>query len=152
MDSDPSNGLDQRGSEAGQLDLRIHHLGIVVSEIKTVIESFVRSLGATWERKVFHYPLQKVRVTFVRTACSSDPQIELVEPAAEDSPVRRFLQKGGGLHHICYAVPDLDVHLKEMRTRGGVIVRPPLPAVAFAFFSASCFLRVFTALSAMTER
>jgi methylmalonyl-CoA/ethylmalonyl-CoA epimerase len=126
-----TRGFDQRGRRNRQLDLHIHHVGFVVSEIKTVIEGFVRSLDATWEGKVFQDPLQKVRVTFLRTACSSDPQIELVEPSAEDSPVRQFLQKGGGLHHLCYEVQDLDAHLGEMRTRGGIIVKPPLPAVAF---------------------
>jgi methylmalonyl-CoA/ethylmalonyl-CoA epimerase len=60
-----------------------------------------------------------------------DAQIELVEPAAPDSPVVNFLRKGGGLHHLCYEVSDLEAHLSRMRERGGMVVKRPLPAVAF---------------------
>ena len=60
-----------------------------------------------------------------------DPQIELVEPAGEDSPVLRFLEQGGGLHHVCYEVADLEEQLVEFRSRGAVIARRPKPAVAF---------------------
>ena len=91
---------------------------------------FVRSLAATWDGRVIHDPLQKVKVAFLTTR-SGDPQIELVEPAGEDSPVLRFLQQGGGLHHVCYEVADLEEQLSEFRSRGAVIAKRPKPAVAF---------------------
>ena len=79
-----------------------------------------------------HDPIQKVRVTFLHTPRVSDAQIELVEPAAPNAPVSRFLQeKGGGLHHLSYEVPDLAAQLAEMRARGALIVRRPQPAAAF---------------------
>lgn len=62
---------------------------------------------------------------------SGQPQIELVAPAGEDSPVRSFLSKGGGLHHLCYEVTQLESHLEMSRSQGGKLVRPPMPAVAF---------------------
>ncbi len=37
---------------------------------------------------------------------------------AGDSPILSFLQKGGGLHHLCYEVTNLDSELDEMRSRG----------------------------------
>lgn len=89
------------------------------------------SLGADWDKIIFHDPLQKARVTFLRTPCPTDALIELVEPAGEGSPILQFLQKGGGLHHLCYEVEDLDAHLRTMRQKGAVVVRQPLPAVAF---------------------
>jgi methylmalonyl-CoA/ethylmalonyl-CoA epimerase len=61
-----------------------------------------------------------------------DVRIELVAPAEPDSPVRSFLEKGGGLHHVCYEVPDLERALDEARLRKCVLVRSPKPAVAFA--------------------
>jgi methylmalonyl-CoA/ethylmalonyl-CoA epimerase len=106
-------------------------VGFVVAAIQESIQGFVRSLAAQWDEKIFHDPLQKVRVTFLQTQNPSDAQVELVEPAAEDSPILSFLQKGGGLHHLCYEVTNLDSELDEMRSRGLVVVRKPLPAVAF---------------------
>jgi methylmalonyl-CoA/ethylmalonyl-CoA epimerase len=110
---------------------RLHHIGFVVSEIQTVIEGFTRSLGAIWDAKIFHDPLQKVRVTFLQAAHPGDAQVELIEPAAADSPVLNFLNKGGGLHHLCYEVADLESHLGGLRKEGAIVVKPPLPAVAF---------------------
>ena len=61
-----------------------------------------------------------------------DAQIELVEPAAEDSPVLRFLrERGGGFHHVCYEVNHLENELVAMKSRGALIVKRPKPAVAF---------------------
>jgi len=113
------------------LPLRLHHLGFVVANVEKAMPGFVRSLAAEWDGKVFHDPLQKVRVAFLATR-AQDPAIELVEPAGDASPVSRFLQeRGGGLHHICYEVADLEKELAEFRSRGAVIAKRPLPAVAF---------------------
>ena len=112
-------------------EIRLHHVGFVVSDIQAEINGFAKPIGAHWDTKIFHDPLQKVKVSFLRTPCPGDAQIELVEPAAQDSPVLNFLKKGGGLHHLCYEVTDLDAHLTNMRKEGGMIVKAPLPAVAF---------------------
>jgi methylmalonyl-CoA/ethylmalonyl-CoA epimerase len=58
-------------------------------------------------------------------------QLELVEPAAADSPVARFLEKGGGLHHLCYEVDDLQRQIQWMKSQRAVLIRSPKPAVAF---------------------
>lgn len=110
---------------------RLHHVGFVVSNILNEIESFVGSTGASWDKLIFHDPLQKVKVTFLRNPCPSDALIELIEPAGDGSPVLNFLQKGGGLHHVCYEVPDLSAHLDLMQLKGAIVVRRPLPAIAF---------------------
>ena len=54
-----------------------------------------------------------------------------MEPASETSPVSNFLKKGGGLHHVCYEIDDLESGLSEARSAGLVIVATPAPAVAF---------------------
>jgi methylmalonyl-CoA/ethylmalonyl-CoA epimerase len=110
---------------------RLHHLGFVVADIATGMEGFVRSLNAAWDGKIYEDPHQKVKVAFLSTK-PGDALIELVEPAAEDAPVRRFLmERGGGLHHVCYEVDDLEKHMAEMKARRAMIVRRPKPAVAF---------------------
>ena len=110
---------------------RLHHVGYVVASIEGQIAGFAKSLGATWDEKIIHDPLQGAKVAFLSTPGQGQAQIELVEPAGEDSPVRRFLEKGGGLHHLCYEVADLAEHLKTIRAAGCVVVRAPMPAAAF---------------------
>jgi methylmalonyl-CoA/ethylmalonyl-CoA epimerase len=111
--------------------MRLHHFGFVVSEIGASAPGFQKSMGASWDLQVFTDPRQKVKVTFLTTR-PEDPQIELVEPLGEDSPVLRFLsEKGGGLHHACYEVSDLEQELLAFKKRGALIVKRPKPAVAF---------------------
>jgi len=111
--------------------LRFHHLGYVVSSIETAMPGFVRSLLVTWDGRVVEDPLQKVRVAFLSTRPEA-PLVELVEPVGADSPGLRFLQeKGGGMHHVCYEVADLEQELAGLRARGAALAKRPKPAVAF---------------------
>jgi methylmalonyl-CoA/ethylmalonyl-CoA epimerase len=72
-----------------------------------------------------------VRVAFL-TTCAGEPQIELVEPLSDRSPVHRFLNdKGGGLHHFCYETDNLEAGLRDFRSRKAILVSHPVPAVAF---------------------
>jgi methylmalonyl-CoA/ethylmalonyl-CoA epimerase len=110
---------------------KLHHIGFVLASIQESAESFARSLGATWDGNIIFDPLQNVRVTFLQGAHVSDALIELVEPGGPGSPVSRFLEQRGGLHHLCYEVEDLELHLAFCKSVGTIIVRPPVPAVAF---------------------
>lgn len=108
-----------------------HHIGFVVASIQNSVEGFVQALDARWDGIVFHDPNQGVRVTFLHSKRAGNPVVELVEPAAEDSPVIPFLKRGGGLHHVCYEVDDLEAQLQLSRSQRGIVVRPPFAAVAF---------------------
>jgi methylmalonyl-CoA/ethylmalonyl-CoA epimerase len=112
-------------------DLKLHHIGFVVASIAESAESLALSLGAVWDKKTVFDPVQKVHVTFFQGRNPLDPWIELVEPDGPESPVTRFLERGGGLHHLCYEVKDLDAHLQFCQTVGTLVIRPPVPAVAF---------------------
>ena len=109
-----------------------HHIGFVVTSIATSVQGFLDSLQAQWDGTIFHDPNQGVRVTFLQGKHAADPLFELVEPAGEKSPVLPFLKRGGGLHHLCYEIDNLENQLELSRAQGGLVVRPPLPAVAFA--------------------
>jgi methylmalonyl-CoA/ethylmalonyl-CoA epimerase len=111
--------------------LRIHHIGFVVDSIERSGKRFAESLALCWNQKVFFDSLQKVNITFMKSADQTDPQIELVEPCGDDSPVRPFLLKGGGLHHLCYEVQSLETQLEISCSQGSKLVRPAMPAVAF---------------------
>ncbi|MGH9652035.1 MAG: VOC family protein [Bryobacteraceae bacterium] len=105
-------------------------MGFVVAGIEASVTGFVRALGAKWNGEIFEDPLQKVKVTFL-SANPEEAQIELVEPAGPDAPVRAFLEKGGGLHHLCYEVGSCEDALRSLREQRGLIVKRPRPAVAF---------------------
>lgn len=109
----------------------MHHIGFVVASIEEVVAGFAQSVGALWDGKIVHDPLQCVRVTFLRSRLDTDPLVELVEPAGKESPVVEFLTRGGGLHHVCYEVHALDAQLALSRSLGGLIARNAVPAVAF---------------------
>jgi methylmalonyl-CoA/ethylmalonyl-CoA epimerase len=109
----------------------MHHVGFVVADIETSMAGFMRSLGGSWDGQIFHDPQQRVRVAFL-SGLAGSPQIELVTPEGPGSPVAKFLeQRGGGLHHVCYEANDLEAELATMRSLGALIVRRPVPAVAF---------------------
>ena len=109
-----------------------HHIGYVVRDVRAHADQFGAPLGLSWDGEVFHDPIQRVEVTFLRPSGGPhDPAIELVAPAADDSPVNGFLESGGGLHHVCYEVDDLESHVAQCRAHGVLPISTPAPAVAF---------------------
>ena len=109
----------------------LHHFGFVVASIAQIGSEFARSLGAEWKGEIIHDPLQQARVSFMHSGAVGNPAIELVEPDSDKSPLNKFLARGGGLHHVCYEVDALSAQLEICRTNGSLIVKQPLPAVAF---------------------
>jgi methylmalonyl-CoA/ethylmalonyl-CoA epimerase len=93
---------------------KIDHLGIAVASIDAALDVY-RALGLT-EAKREAVPTQKVTAAFLPVG---ESRIELLEPTGEDSPVARFLAKRGeGIHHVCFAVEDLEGALAELAGRG----------------------------------
>ena len=111
-------------------DRRMHHTGFVVASISGAIAGFCESLGGAGWTQTWEDPEQRVRVAFI-FGKEAGPSVELVEPVGEKSPVRAFLERGGGLHHICYEVADLEAELRRAAECGATIIRKPRPAVAF---------------------
>jgi methylmalonyl-CoA/ethylmalonyl-CoA epimerase len=108
----------------------LHHIGVVVRDLDAHIARMSELLGAEVVGSPVDDPLQEVRVAFVSTG--TEVSIELIQPANEDSPVSRFLDSGGGLNHLCYAVEDLDASIEGLRGKGCLVASPPKPAVAFS--------------------
>ncbi|HLK31813.1 MAG TPA: VOC family protein [Terriglobales bacterium] len=131
MNSSSSTETETLTGEDQIFPARLHHIGFVVNSIAASAQGFIDSLHATWDGNIFHDPLQRVRVTFLQSRVPGEACMELVEPADEQSPVTGFLRSGGGLHHLCYEVDDLELQLKAARSHGALVVKPPLPAAAF---------------------
>jgi methylmalonyl-CoA/ethylmalonyl-CoA epimerase len=58
--------------------------------------------------------------------------LELIEPAAPDSPVQKILShRRGGLYHVAYGTPNFDRGMAAMISRGCRALAEPVPAAAF---------------------
>jgi methylmalonyl-CoA/ethylmalonyl-CoA epimerase len=69
---------------------------------------------------------------------SGGARVELLAPLQADTPVGRFLaRRGPGIHHVAYAVTDIDATLAELAAREveliDVVARPGLRDSRVAF-------------------
>lgn len=110
---------------------RFHHVGYVVASITEAISEYTAVLSLDWDGAIIHDPLQMVRVTFLPSNGTGQPTLELIEPAGRRSPVLKFAEAGGGLHHVCYEVNDLTAQIALAQAAGSELVRVPLAAAAF---------------------
>jgi len=93
----------------------LHHVAIVVASIEEARRTYEGLLGMTAGEPEYVAD-QAVHVLVLHAGAQ---RIELVEPAAPDSPVSGFLAKrGGGLHHLAYRVVDLERALRILNEAG----------------------------------
>jgi len=94
---------------------KIDHIAIVVRSIAETARFYTETLGLTLS-EVEEVPDQKVRAAFLQVG---EVKLELVEPMSPDAPISRFLeQRGPGLHHVCYAVDDVEAALADLKAKG----------------------------------
>lgn len=105
--------------------LSLHHIGCVVDSIEERIERYRVALGSVAVSQIYEDPIQRSRVAFLDLPTPGGVQFELVQPATPDSPVARFLAKGGGLHHLCYEVDDMQGQIAWMKSQRATLLRSP---------------------------
>lgn len=84
---------------------KLHHVGAVVNDIETATRWHVDQLGYEPEGGVIEERIQRVYVQFLQLGGF---RLELLEPMTNESPVARFLARGGHINHLCYETADLD--------------------------------------------
>ncbi len=93
---------------------KIDHLGVAVASIDEALAVY-RALGLAEEKRETVLS-QRVVAAFLPVG---ESRIELLEPTGDDSPIARFLsRRGEGLHHVCFAVENLDGALADLASRG----------------------------------
>jgi GTPase len=101
--------------------LTIDHLGIAVSNLDTAL-SFYEALGLS----VGHRQTVSTEKVHVAMLPAGESRIELLEPAAPDSTIAKFLEKRGpGLHHVALKVPDLRAAVERLRASGARLLNEP---------------------------
>ena len=76
-------------------------------------------------------PIQKVEVVSLGVGYGEAITIELIKPISEDSPVQKFLKKGGGLHHLSFEVEDIKHAVDDFRTKGALILGEIVPSARY---------------------
>jgi methylmalonyl-CoA/ethylmalonyl-CoA epimerase len=91
----------------------IAHIGIAVHDLAAVLPFYRNVLGMS------EVPLDDADGAHIKGLDAGGPLVELLQAASPDSPIGRFVERRGpGIHHICFAVPDLDAALERCRVEG----------------------------------
>ena len=94
---------------------RIHHIGVAVADIDESIRIYQTALGG----RLVHRATNEKEGLEAAFLSVGDGEVELMAALREDSPVGKFLAKRGpGLHHVAYAVTDIDKALADARAAG----------------------------------
>ena len=93
----------------------IEHIGIAVKSIEDSLPYYEKVLGLKCYN-IEEVTDQKVKTAFFKVG---QTKIELLEPTSEDSTIAKFIEnKGEGVHHIAFAVPDIASALTEVESKG----------------------------------
>lgn len=102
---------------------KIEHLGIAVKNLEASNLLFEKLLG------VAPYKTEEVVSEGVKTSffMSGPNKVELLEATNADSAIAKFIEKKGeGIHHIAFAVDDLEGELQRLK-KEGFLVLPGFP-------------------------
>src|ERR1700760_1419202 len=92
---------------------RIAHIGIAVRGLNESV-SFSRDVLGLPE-----VPLDDSDGARIAGLAAGASLVELLEAETPESPIGKFVAKRGpGIHHVCFAVDDLDATLARCRTHG----------------------------------
>ncbi len=93
----------------------IEHIGIAVKNLDEAINYYENILGLKC------YAIEEVKEQKVKTAFFKvgEVKIELLESTDPEGPIGKFIEKKGeGIHHLAFAVDNLEEKLKEVEDKG----------------------------------
>lgn len=94
---------------------RIDHIGVAVDDLEAAIALYEGALGMP----LVHRETVSGQGVEAVLLDVGDGHVELLAPLGAETPVGRFLEKNGpGLHHVAYAVADIEAALAALAERG----------------------------------
>ena len=103
--------------------MKLHHIGIVVENIQKSLGDLTKYLDFESTTMPSLVGSQKVNICFLKT---NNVYVELIEPAEENSPITNFAKEGGGFHHLCFEVDDIQQEMDRMVKNGAHVVVAPV--------------------------
>jgi methylmalonyl-CoA/ethylmalonyl-CoA epimerase len=94
---------------------KIEHIGIAVQDIEASNKLFAKLLNTE------HYKMEEVESEHVITSFFKvgEVKIELLQATHESSAIAKFVEKKGeGVHHIAFAVDNVNEELKRLESEG----------------------------------
>ena len=101
------------------LPYNIDHVAIAVNDLDASLAAFARQyvVEPLTRETVAEQGVEEAMIAV------GGSHVQLLEPLDEDSPVGRFLARNGeGLHHIAFAVADIEAALEHLRRVGARLV------------------------------
>lgn len=95
----------------------LYHVAVAVRNLEEVEKLYETALGLKVEHR------EVVEEQGVKTSMlvpnEGGTAIELLEPVDSNSPISKFLEnRGEGIHHICFAVDDIEAALERLKKEG----------------------------------
>ncbi|MEZ5564973.1 MAG: methylmalonyl-CoA epimerase [Gammaproteobacteria bacterium] len=106
---------------------KLNHVAIVVPDLAAATAVYRDLLGAKVSSPV-NLPEHGVTTVFVELP---NTKIELLHPLGDKSPIAKFLQSNpsGGMHHVCYEVPDIVMARDRLRASGARVLGDGQPRI-----------------------
>ena len=94
---------------------RIDHVGVAVEDLDAAIALYETS----FEMELVHRETVESQGVEAILLDVGEGHVELLAPLGPDTPVGKYLAKNGaGLHHVAYAVDDIDATLPRLTAAG----------------------------------
>ena len=106
---------------------RLNHVAIAVPDLAAASATYRDVLGATVSAPV-DLPEHGVTTVFVDLP---NTKVELLGVLGTDSPIAGFLERnpGGGVHHVCYEVEDLETACLHLESGGARVLGGGRPKI-----------------------
>ncbi len=95
--------------------MRVDHVAIAVNSVSEALKNYEKIL------KIDKIEIEEVLTERVKVAILKleDTRIELMEPTADDSPIKKFLtERGEGIHHIAITADDIESDVERAIASG----------------------------------
>ena len=101
---------------------QIEHIGIAVRDLESAERIFEDILGKPAFKRE-SVPSESVNVSFFQTG---ESKVELLQSTSADGPIAKHIEKRGeGLHHLAFAVDDLNDEIQRLKSLGYRLVSGP---------------------------
>ncbi|MGD9744493.1 MAG: methylmalonyl-CoA epimerase [Dongiaceae bacterium] len=106
---------------------RLNHVAIAVPDLAAATATYRDTLGARVSAPQPE-PAHGVTVVFVELP---NTKIELLHPLGANSPIASFLERNpsGGIHHVCYEVPDILAARDRLKAAGARVLGDGEPRI-----------------------